>query len=72
MALRALMLRKKIDEKKKQLEQVKAKASDLEKREEELAQAIDEAETDEERNTVEDEVEKHEAEEGDLGGGRTA
>ena len=61
MALRALMLRKKIDEKKKQLEQVKAKASDLEKREEELAQAIDEAETDEERNTVEDEVEKHEA-----------
>lgn len=61
MALKALMLRKKIDEKKKQLDQVKEKATELNKREEELEKAIEEAETDEERETVEGEVEKHEA-----------
>ena len=56
MALKALMLRKKIDVKKKELEAVRAKAAELETREAELATAIEETETDEERSVVEEEV----------------
>lgn len=56
MALKALMLRKKIDEKRKALNEAIEKRSELEKREAELEQAIDEAETEEEKKTVEDEV----------------
>lgn len=61
--LRALMLRKKINESKKALEELKAKesdfesrASELQKRTDETAQAIEEAETDDEKKAVEDEV----------------
>lgn len=62
MALRALMIRKKLDEKKKNLEALRAKDADFEKREAELETAIDEAETDEEKAAVEEEVEKFENE----------
>ena len=61
MALRALMLRKRLDEAKKSLEELRA-SNDFETREAELEQAINEAETDEEKQAVEEEVEKFEAE----------
>lgn len=50
MALKALMLKKKIDQRKKALEELKSK--DMETRESELAKAIEEATTDEEMNAV--------------------
>lgn len=62
MALRTLMLKKQIDEKRKALEVATEKRSELEKREAELEQAIEEAETEEEKKTVEDAVEAFEAE----------
>lgn len=62
MALRALMLRKKIDDKTKELEALRSKDADFEKREAELTQSIEEAATDEERSAVESEIEKYEAE----------
>ena len=61
--LRALMLRKKINDAKKDLEALRAKDSDfetraaeLQKRTDEAASAIDEANTDEEKQVVEDTV----------------
>ena len=61
--LRALMLRKKINDAKKELETLRAKdsdfetrAADLQKRTDEAAQAIDEANTDEEKQVVEETV----------------
>lgn len=61
--LRALMLRKKINDAKKELEALRAKesdfetrAADIQKRTDEAAQAIDEANTDEEKQVVEDTV----------------
>ena len=61
--LRALMLRKKINDAKKDLEALRAKDSDfetraaeLQKRTDEAAQAIDEANTEEEKQVVEDTV----------------
>ena len=60
MALRALMLRKKIDQKKKDLDALRAKAAELETREAELETMIGEAETEEEQKTVEDEITQHE------------
>lgn len=62
MALRTLMLGKKLSEKKKALEAVREKIAGFEAREAELAQAIEEAETDEEKQTVEEAVEAFEAE----------
>ena len=62
MALHALMLRKKIDEKKKALEALRAKDVDFEKREAELEQAIGEASADEEQAAVEEEIKKYESE----------
>lgn len=61
MALKVLMLRKKIDDKKKALEALRA-ADDFEKREADLEKSIEEAETDEEKATVDEEIEKLEAE----------
>ena len=58
MALKALMLRKKIDQKKKELEGLRS--ADFATREAELEKAIEEAETDEERSAVEEEIEKFE------------
>lgn len=60
MALKALMLRKKIDAKKAELERLRAKAAEFQTREAELEAAIGEItdnSTDEERTTVEAEVE---------------
>ena len=61
--LRALMLRKKINDSKKALEELKAKesdfearANDLQKRTEEAEQAIEEAQSDEEKQAVEEAV----------------
>lgn len=65
MALRALMLRKKIDEANKQLDTLRAASAEFEKREAELESAIDEAETDEEKETVEAAVENFETERAD-------
>lgn len=61
MALKALMLRKKIDEKKKLLEKLRAKSETFRTRESELEQAITEAETDEEQAAVEAEIESFES-----------
>ena len=65
MALKALMLRKKIDDKKKELEALRA-ANNFEQREAELEKAISEAETDEEKAAVEEEVAKFEEEKADY------
>lgn len=61
MALKKLMLRKKIDEVRKHLEEAEAKKAELETREAELEKAIEEAETEEEKETVEKAVEEFEA-----------
>ena len=61
MALKVLMLRKKIDDKKKALEALRA-AADFEQREADLEKSIEEAETDEEKAAVDEEIEKLEAE----------
>ena len=62
MALKALMLRKKIDAKKKELEALRAKDADFKKREAELEASIDEAQTEEETQAVNEEIEKFESE----------
>ena len=60
--MKALMLRKKIDLKKKEQEALRAHGEELEKREAELTRAIDEVETEEEQGTVEEAVGKFERE----------
>ena len=60
MALKVLMLRKKLDEKQKALADLRETAKGFEKREADLEQSIEEAETDEEKSAVEEEVEKFE------------
>lgn len=65
MALKALMLRKRIDDKKKELEALRA-SNNFEQREAELEKAISEAETDEEKAAVEEEVAKFEEEKADY------
>lgn len=60
MALKALMLRKRIDDNKKALEVLRGKDAEFEKREKELEKAIDETATEEERSTVNGEIEKYE------------
>lgn len=62
MALKALMLRKQIDDKNKALNQLREKDADFEKRESDLEKAIEEAETDDEKRTVTEAVENYEAE----------
>ena len=61
MALKALMLRKKIDGAKKNLAALIEKDEELQKREAELEKAIEETETEEERSAVEEEIGKFEA-----------
>ena len=56
MALKALMLRKKLTDAKKALDEARAKTATFETREAELEQAISEAETDEEKQAVEEVV----------------
>lgn len=62
MALKALMIRKKLDTAKKELEALRQKDADFDKREAEIEKAIEEASTEEERQAVEEEVTKFEAE----------
>ena len=62
MALKALMLRSKIDKKKKELEDLREKDADFKTREAELETDIAEAETEEEQAAVQAEVEKFDAE----------
>ena len=62
MALKALMLRKKIDNKKKELAKLTEKADELNKREADLEKSIDEATTEEEQQTVEEAVAEFENE----------
>lgn len=57
MAIKALMLKKKIDMRKTSLAELLAKDEEFEKRESELAKALEEATTDEEVNAVEEETE---------------
>ncbi len=61
MALKVLMLRKKLNEANKNLEAPRAKDAELETREAELAQSIEEAQTDEERTAVEEGITAYEA-----------
>lgn len=62
MALKALLLRKKIDDKKKTLEALRNKSPDFAIREAELEAAINEADSEEDRQTVEQLVGEFEAE----------
>lgn len=62
MALRAIMLRSKIDKKKSELEALRQKDAEFAAREAELEKAIEEASTDEEQAAVQEEVEKYETE----------
>ena len=64
MALKQMLLQKKISDKKKELEEIRAQ--DFTGREEELKSAIEEAETDEEKELVEQEVEKLDAEQKEI------
>lgn len=60
MALKALMLRKKIDAKKKELEALRAKEEEFLTREAELETAVNEAETEEEQTAVTESIEEFE------------
>lgn len=62
MALRAIMLRAKIDKKRSELEALKEKDAEFKIREAELESAISEAQTEEEEQTVTEQVEKFETE----------
>ena len=62
MALKALVLRKRINDKKAALEALRAKDAEFEKRELELEASIEEATTEEEKSVVESEVVAFDAE----------
>lgn len=64
--LKQLMLSKKIEQRKSSLTQLQAQEENLKTRETQLEQALDEAQTDEEVNTVEEEVSKLEGEKQEL------
>ena len=66
MAIKALMLKKKIDVKRSELDALLKTSEELEQREAELTQAIEEAETEEERSAVEEAVEQFEADKADC------
>ena len=65
MALRAIMLKAKIDKKRSELEELRKKDADFETREAELETAIGEAQTEEEQQVVSEQVETFEAEKKD-------
>jgi HK97 family phage major capsid protein len=62
MALKAIMLRKKLNDAQKALEALREKDAEFEKREAELEKSIEETTTQEERDAVDGEIEKFEAE----------
>lgn len=72
MALKVLMLKRKLDEKRSQLQAAEAKAQELETREAELEADIEAAETDEEKEAVEEAVAEFETEKGANEDERTA
>ena len=72
MALKVLMLKRKLDEKRSQLQAAQAKAQELETREAELEADIEAAETDEEKEAVEEAVAEFETEKGANEDERTA
>ena len=57
MALKALLLKKQIDNKRKALDALRAKSAEFDTREAQLTQAIDEVETEEQRAAVAEEIE---------------
>ena len=59
MAIKALMLRKKLDDKKKLLDALREKDNEFKTREAELEQSVAEAETEEEKTAVEEAVENY-------------
>lgn len=65
MALKALMLRKKIDTRRKALDELLSKDADFESRSAELQASINEAVTDEEMSTVQEAIDAYEAERAD-------
>lgn len=60
--LKTLLLRKKIDDKKQELESLRAKDADFEKREAEIAESIDEVKTEEETEAVNSAIENFDVE----------
>lgn len=62
MALRTLMLKKELDQKRKAYEELVSKDAEFEARNAELEQAIEEAETDEEKATVREAIDQYETE----------
>ena len=62
MALKQIMLSRKIEHKKNELAALREKDADFQTREKELENAIEEAQTEEEQKVVEDEVEKFDTE----------
>lgn len=62
MALRALMIRKRLNDARKAFDALTAKDADFESRESDLEKSIDEVTTDEERQAVEEAIEQFEAE----------
>lgn len=68
--LKQIMLRKKIDDKKKALEELRAKDADFEKREAELEQSIGEVTNDEEQAAVEEAVTAFETEKAEHDGAK--
>lgn len=62
MALKTMMLRRSIEKKKEELEQLHAKDAEFSVRESELETAISEAETEEQETAVAEEVDKYDAE----------
>lgn len=61
MALKALMLKRQLDDKRKSLKDLQGKDAEFETREAELEASISEAQTEEEKKAVADEVEKFDA-----------
>ena len=61
MALKALMIKKRLNDAQKALEILRAKDAEFEQREADLTASIEEAETDEEREAVEAEIEQFDA-----------
>ena len=66
MALRALMLKKDLDNKRAAFEKLTARSEELEKREKDLEAAIEEVTTQEERDAVSEEIEKFDADKADF------
>lgn len=71
MALKALMLRKKLNDARKALEALETREAELATREAELEKSIEEAETEEERTAVDEAVTAFEADKEALGSERT-